>query len=149
MGKEYPPKTEIEQEVEEFIKKNYPSKKSWVNQNLETFQSFRKRKVESDDEIISDAINTTIYFAKGSGINLPNNRDTDVLHIPSRLAAIQKFEKSLHSLERRLSLDRVVKVLVIAESTSVYKCLDWPSTDEVQHHLDNLTKLVELHKKIS
>lgn len=149
MGKEQSPKREWEQEAEEYLRQNYPSKRSWVEKNLEVLKSFGERgKPMSDYEIVSYAIKVTRDFAE-HGIDPEDKSSTDVIHIPSRLAAIRKFEKDIPRLRKQLSLDGVVQILVVAETANVRRSIQYASSDKVQHCLDNLTKLVQIHKDLA
>lgn len=140
----------VEQEAEEYLHKNYPSKRTWVNENLEVLQTIKKRKgSNSDIEVVSWAIETTLDFAKRSGINDPDMRETDVLHIPSRIAAIRKFESAGHPLVRQLTLDKVIQIYVIAESVNLQRNIGFASADESLRSLENLRNLVEFHKNLT
>lgn len=138
------------QEAEEYIRQNYPSKGSWVRKNLEVLKSFGKRQnPKSDYEIASYAIKTTRDFAEQSGIDPEDKRCTDVIHIPSRLVAIREFESDVHPLMKQLSLDGIIKILVVAESANVRRNINNAPSDKIQHYLDNLTNLVRLNKGLT
>lgn len=150
MGLEEGSAPNIEQEAEEYLRKNYPSKRAWVNENLEVLQTIKRRKdFNSDAEVVSWAIETTVDFAKKSGVNNPDARETDVLHIPSRIAAIRKFESAGHPLERQLTLDRVVQIYVIAETVNLQRSVRFASQEKSLKVLENLRNLVGLHKKLT
>lgn len=147
--KEKSPIADCVQEAEEYLRQNYPSKRSWVEKNLEVLKSFGERQTPMlDYEIVSHAIKTTRDFAE-RGIDPEDKHCTDVIHIPSRLAAIRKFEKDIHPLRRQLSLDGVVQILVVAETANVRRSIQYASSDKVQHYLDNLTNLVKIHKELT
>lgn len=148
--KEQSPKTDYVQEAEEYLRQNYPSKRSWVKQNLEVLNRKRDRETPRNDrEVINRAIEVTEDFARQSGINLEPRRDTDVLHIPSRLEAVRRFEKDVAPLYKQLFLDKTVRILILAEATSVHKSINYASADVAQDHLDKLTKLVQIHKDLT
>jgi len=139
-----------EQKAETYLRAKYPPKRNWVNTNLEVIQSIKKRKdFKSDGEVVNWAIKTTEQFAQQSGINNNNRMEEDVLHIPSRLAAIRRFEAAEHPFHKQLSLDKVVQIYIIAETTNLRRSVGFASSDQASKDLDNLAILVELHKELT
>lgn len=150
MGKENSPVRDLEQRVEAYLHSHYKPNRAWVKENLETLQDFRGRNdFSSDREIISWAIETTKNFAVGSGINNHDRiSDTGVLHIPSRLAAIRRFESATHTLMKQLSQDKMIQIYIIAETTNLRRSIQFASSDKAFTDLENLTNLLKLHKEI-
>jgi len=139
-----------EEEAKEFLKINYPFNRKWVQENLEVLENERKRKTSRSDEgIVSDAIQLTESFARQSGINLRPKSETDVTHIPSRLEAIREFEKESARLYKQLSLDRMVKIFILAEAASVQGSIGYASSEVAQDHLNKLTELVRIHRDLT
>jgi hypothetical protein len=140
---------EWEREPKKFLQANYPFKESWVKKNIDVLTGFRERNnFRSDRIIVEDAINLTIGFARQSGIDIRPN-ETDVIHIPSRLEAIRRVEKDVEPLFKQLTLDRIVRIFIVAEAASVQESIGYASSDVAQNHLIKLNELVRIHKDLT
>jgi hypothetical protein len=141
---------EWENEAKEFLRNNYPPKNVWVDRNLEVLNGFLERKSPmSEKEAVDYAIQTTEGFARNSGIGLRPESETDVLHIPSRLEAIRKFEKDTQPLYKQLTLDKIIRIFILAEAASVQRSIGYTWSDVAQEHLNKLTELVRIHKDLT
>jgi hypothetical protein len=141
---------EWEREPKEFLRQNYPTKRAWVKENLEVLNNQRDRETPRNDRnVINHAIEVTEDFARRSGINLSPKKETDVTHIPSRLEAIKRFERDTVPLYEELSLDKMIRILILAEAASVQESIDYDSSDVAQDHLNKLNELVRIHKGLT
>ncbi len=149
---ERPHQEPIINEVQSFLKENYPVRAMDVREILSHLEDQSKN--EKMASIIDYHINITIDFTKQSGLDLtPKGKYFEVLHVPARLEAIYKLEtKHLDELSfRRLPLSRYIGILAIGEAGSITKATNhgWGiNQEELSIRIKKLTNLVSLQQKI-
>jgi hypothetical protein len=148
--KEKPPVSELEQEVRAFLREHYPTKRSWIKKDLELFNGWRDREVEpkSNFKVVSEAIDLIWEGARNRGINIDKEEETDILNIPSYVAAIEKFEKESGEVIKQLYLSDIVELFAVAESASIQKTIHQGNPERVFAHLDNLKRLIRFHARL-
>ncbi|HJY98205.1 MAG TPA: hypothetical protein VJ227_00635 [Patescibacteria group bacterium] len=154
MKNERSPKSELVQEVETFLKTNYPVRRIDIEEVLE--QLVREPGPSVSDPFLDAVrrnIDITLGFANRGNCNeKPVGKDPDILHVPARLAAITEFEKKNRTIfVPQLPLSRYLGILAIGEVATITEGSHggWAfNHKDTNPHLTKFVKLVKLQQRL-